>query len=84
MLEPAKTIIEICGGVEKVAKMVGRSTISVRRWGYEKAKGGSDGFVPTDSQNRLLLEARKEGLGLEPHHFFRDPDGEAPSSRGAA
>lgn len=70
MMEPAKTIIEMCGGVTAVAGMVGRDGSRVRRWAYPKSKGGSDGLIPSDVQVRLLAEANRRGIGLRPEHFF--------------
>jgi hypothetical protein len=77
MLEPSKTIIEICGGVEAVANLTGRSTISVRRWGYPKSKGGTGGHVPADVQAPLLNSARAAGIDLRAEHFFIHQDGAA-------
>ncbi|WP_347311391.1 hypothetical protein [Defluviimonas sp. SAOS-178_SWC] len=74
MLEPARTIIEICGGVAAVARITGRSEIRVRRWGYPKSRGGSDGLIPSDMQKLLMDHARKKKLPLEPAHFFPDGD----------
>lgn len=70
MLEPAKTVIEICGGVSTVAEMVNRHHTRVRRWGYPKSKGGTGGLVPSEMQETLLIEARKRGFDLQPDHFF--------------
>ena len=70
MLEPAKTVIELCGGLEKVAQITERRTLTVRRWGYTKAKGGSDGFVPSSIAQQLLDHSRANGGKLRPHHFF--------------
>lgn len=78
MLEPAKTVIEICGGFAAVAEMTKRSEIRVRRWGYPKPRGGSDGRIPSDVQPVLLAEARRRGIDLRPEHFFR------PEETGAA
>lgn len=68
MLEPAKTVIEICGGVDAVALMVDRDRSRVHRWAYPKSKGGSDGLIPSDIAQTLLDKA--SNLGLKPEHFF--------------
>lgn len=81
MLEPAKTVIEICGGVQSVAEMVSRHHTRVRRWGYPKSKGGTGGLVPSDMQEVLIIEARKRGLDLQPAHFFSHLDNSAQLSR---
>lgn len=70
MQEPAKTIIEICGGFAAVAEMVGRSEVRVRRWAYPKSRGGSDGRIPSECQQQLLRAAQSRGIDLRPEHFF--------------
>jgi hypothetical protein len=72
MMEPANTIILKCGGVKAVAAMTGRSEVRVRRWGYPKSRGGTDGLIPSDVQQILLREARTAGLPIEPSDFFLD------------
>lgn len=68
MMEPAKTVIEICGGVDAVSKLTGRDKSRVHRWGYPKEKGGSNGLIPSDVAAQLLQDARH--LGLRADHFF--------------
>lgn len=75
MLEPAKTVIEICGGAKAVAEMVGRSENRVRRWTYPKERGGTGGLIPSDMQPVLLMAARDRGL--RPDHFFATETGSA-------
>ncbi len=70
MMEPAKTVIEICGGIDAVAKICARDRSRVTRWGYPKERGGSDGMIPTPVANRLLEFAREEKLPLRAEHFF--------------
>jgi hypothetical protein len=70
MLEPATTVIRICGGPEAVADMVRRDQSRVRRWTYPKDRGGTGGLIPTEVQPRLLAEARNRGIDLRPDHFF--------------
>jgi len=71
-MEPAKTIIELCGGFRAVAEITGRDETRVRRWTYPRNKGGSDGLIPSDCQQVLMDEARKRRLPLKPEHFFPD------------
>jgi hypothetical protein len=54
MLEPAKSIIHRLGGVEAVAKATDRHPIQVRRWGYARDKGGSEGLIPVEHIEALL------------------------------
>jgi hypothetical protein len=61
---PAQTVIDKFGGHEEVAKIVGRHPISVRRWTYDREKGGTGGLIPSELQSLLLEKARKRGLDL--------------------
>lgn len=70
MMEPAHTVIAICGGFSAVAEMTERSEIRVRRWTYPKERGGTDGLIPSDCQQRLMEEATARGIDLRPEHFF--------------
>jgi hypothetical protein len=70
MLEPAHTVITICGGYAETARMAQRSEVRVRRWEYSKDKGGTGGLIPADCQQTLLDAARAEGKALRPEHFF--------------
>lgn len=69
-MEPATSIIKICGGFQVVADMTGRDVSRVHRWTYPKRKGGTDGAIPADVQGDLLAEAVRRGIPLEPKHFF--------------
>ncbi len=70
VMEPASTIISLCGGFEAVARMTNRSEVRVRRWTYPKSRGGTDGLIPSDCQKILMNAARRDGLPLTPMHFF--------------
>ena len=74
MLNPAQRVIEICGGFRAVAEMTGRHETRVRRWTYDKDKGGTGGVIPADMQQRILDAARARRLPLEPEHFFVMPE----------
>lgn len=73
MLEPAKTVIEICGGFDVVALAVGRHETRVRRWTYEKSKGGTGGLIPADMADKLYSWAVANKLPLRAEHFFNCP-----------
>lgn len=77
-MEPAQTIISICGGVSAVSKMVGRDETRVRRWTYPKERGGTGGLIPSDCQQSLLDAALVRGIPLSPRHFFLVRDSAAP------
>ena len=82
MLEPAKTIIEICGGIQSVAEITNRSAVRVRRWGYPVDRGGSGGLIPAEVQQVLMRAARDRGLPLRPEHFFPDSAADHSGPRG--
>ena len=71
-LEPASTIIDMCGGVVAVAAMCGRSRTAVMRWRMPRDVKGTGGLVPTDAAQTLLSEATRRGINLTPDHFFPD------------
>lgn len=72
-MEPALTIIEICGGFQAVSEMTGRDLTRVHRWTYPRERGGTGGRIPAEVQFTLLTEAQKRGLSLTPAHFFPAP-----------
>jgi hypothetical protein len=78
MLEPAHTVITICGGYAETARMAGRSEVRIRRWEYTKEKGGTGGLIPADCQQVLLDAACAEGKDLRPEHFFARAGQPAP------
>lgn len=69
-MEPASTIIALCGGFHAVAEMTGRTLTRVHRWTYPKDRGGTDGLIPSDAAQALMTAASKRGLPLKPGHFF--------------
>lgn len=73
-MEPAHTIIDLCGGFRAVAEMVGRDETRVRRWTYPKDRGGTDGLIPSECQRALMEAARWRGLPLTAEHFFPAQD----------
>ena len=78
-MEPARTVIAICGGYAETARMSGRSEVRVRRWEYPKEKGGTGGLIPSDCQQTLLDAARAESKPLRPEHFFVLPPADEPT-----
>ncbi|MFV1504987.1 hypothetical protein VWY03_05005 [Phaeobacter sp. JH20_09] len=83
MMNPAETVIKICGGYGAVASMAGRHEVNVRRWTYAKEKGGTGGLIPSDVQQKLLAEARKLGIELRPEHFFSDAESSGANKVGS-
>ena len=70
MLEPAATVIRMCGGASAVAKLTKRDVSRVHRWTHGKSRGGTGGRIPTDVQQDLLEAANDAGINLKPEHFF--------------
>ena len=70
MLEPARTIIDMCGGVKALSQMINVAKSNVYRWSYPVERGGSGGMIPTRQQAKLLAAARAKGIDLRPEHFF--------------
>jgi hypothetical protein len=77
-LDPAHTVIRICGGADVVAEAAGVTTVAVWKWQAPKSHGGRGGLVPSIRQARLLAWARARGIDLRPEHFCE------PASRRSA
>jgi len=65
-----KRVIALFGGVEPVMRITGKSRTRVYSWTYVKAKGGTDGFVPPECQEAMLVHAAQVGLRLSPYDFL--------------
>lgn len=70
-LDPAKRVIDLCGGVARVSEITGRGTVAVHKWTYAKEDSGTGGHIPWPSAERLLEHAKAEGIDLKPDHFFK-------------
>jgi hypothetical protein len=70
IMEPANSIIKLCGGFSAVAELLCMSEIQVRKWTYPVDRGGTGGFVPTKRQASLMDAAKSVGIDLTPDHFF--------------
>jgi hypothetical protein len=69
-MEPATTIIAVCGGFRAVAEATGRNETRVRRWTYPRERGGTGGLIPAECQQLLMEAARVKGWPLKAAHFF--------------
>lgn len=61
---PAKRVIERFGGIREVARVLGLSESRVYRWTLPRARGGTDGMIPTKHLPVLLRVARARGIAL--------------------
>lgn len=43
-----------------------RNRVTVYRWNMRRAKGGANGYIPTDAMESIKLAARREGVLLTP------------------
>ncbi|EJF80772.1 hypothetical protein MCQ_00492, partial [Candidatus Bartonella washoeensis Sb944nv] len=67
----AKLIIEHLGGYKKVANIVNRNVIVIRKWTYPfEKREGKGGIIPAKYQVMLLDYAREHGIDLRPDDFF--------------
>lgn len=74
MLEPAKTIIEKCGGAKVVARALGVDVSAVVRWRLPRDRTGTGGLIPAKHQAALLQHAKDAGIDLTPADFFVTED----------
>lgn len=70
MTNPAERIIKLCGGADRVAEFAEISKNRVLRWTYPKARGGTDGLIPTSRQQLIMQNAVAAGIKIKPADFF--------------
>lgn len=68
-LDPAATIIEAFGGVEKVGEITGAYRSTVYRWAKPRLAGGTGGIVPHWHVPKLLAHARQHGIAVTEANF---------------
>ncbi|UTO29221.1 hypothetical protein [Bartonella harrusi] len=69
--ETAKFIIAYLGGYQKVANIINRNVIVVRKWAYPLEKReGKGGIIPAKYQVILLNYADQHNIDLRPEDFF--------------
>ncbi|SMC41345.1 hypothetical protein SAMN06297251_102100 [Fulvimarina manganoxydans] len=68
--EPANSLIQKFGGLSAVAKVVEATPNAVMRWRMPKAKGGTGGAIPHWHIPKLIAEARRSGINVEPGDFI--------------
>jgi hypothetical protein len=72
-LDPAKSVIDKIGGVEKAAAVTGKHISRIYRWMYSTTRGGTGGFVPHTDAVKLLDHAKKHDLPLAAEDFIQSP-----------
>lgn len=69
-MEPARSIIKRLGGASKVAAAAGVHRTRVYSWMSPKSAGGSDGRIPLNHWEPLLVFAAGKGISLELADFM--------------
>lgn len=72
-LEPAASIIQTLGGVERVSEITDRHISRVYRWMYPKDRGGTGGIIPQPEAAKMLAYAKDKRIRLSPAAFFGTP-----------
>lgn len=72
-LDPAKTIIDKCGGADAVSLVTGADRSRVYRWTYPVERGGTGGVIPTPRARKLLAWAPSQGIKLSASEFLAIP-----------
>lgn len=82
-LDPAKTVIDKVGGVDRAAQITGKHISRIYRWMYPAIRGGTGGFVPHADAVKLLDHAKQHDLPLSAEDFIQSP-APAPEKESAA
>ncbi len=64
MYNQAEKIIAKFGNARRLAELIGVHPVNVYRWTYPRARGGTDGLIPTSSLAKILMAARTDGILL--------------------
>ena len=64
MYNQAEKIIAKFGKASRLAQLIGVHRVNVYRWTYPRAKGGTDGLIPTASLGKVIAAARADGILL--------------------
>lgn len=70
MKTQAQRVIEKFGGEAQVALALGLAPSTVYRWNYSKARGGSDGVIPSVRLRQLLAVAQKKGITITAQDLY--------------
>lgn len=67
VLNPAEYVIQVFGGVRKLARAIGRSPSSVCKWRKPRAEDGCAGHIPSVAQRIILEIAKAKDLDITPN-----------------
>lgn len=70
-MEPAASIIKLCGGHAVVSEWAKVEPKTVYCWTYPEEKGGTGGHIPRKYHNRLLDKAALKDIPLTLAMFFQ-------------
>lgn len=69
-LTQAERVIARFGGPATLARILGKDPATVYRWTYSRAKGGTDGLIPSSALRQVLEAARREGIFIGPDDLY--------------
>lgn len=73
-MDPAKTIIDVLGGVPTVAEITGAHVSRVRRWRLPLSSGGTDGAIPREHVFPLFREIVRCGFAAQIEDIVFTPE----------
>ena len=70
----ADRIIARFGGHRALADAVNRDVATVYKWSYPKARGGTDGLIPSSVMPEILKAAKEHGVFLSQSDLYPGRD----------
>jgi hypothetical protein len=70
VFEPASSIIRALGGHVKASEITGKAVLTVYRWTYSTADGGTGGHIPPKPAKRIYEWAKQNGVKIPAEKFF--------------
>ena len=61
----AQPIIDAFGGEYELASLLGVAPSTVYRWGYDRQRGGTGGYIPTQRVSQVLDLAKKKRIKIK-------------------
>ena len=69
-LTPAEYVYFVFGGISETARIVGRHPSAVGRWNKPRENRGSNGYIPTTMQRKIIKIAFERGLDITPRDLL--------------